>query len=99
MKSREYKEDREDRKIWGGVWTASSRFSTAAGTNEDNYLSNNINLSEGMGGKDKCLCLCVWEGGECVPACMDGCAHASPSISLVVSPSFPESQYLFVSPQ
>lgn len=56
MRCGEYK---EDRKIEGGVGTASCRFSTAAGTNEDNYPSNNISLSEGMEGKDKCLCVCV----------------------------------------
>lgn len=49
--------------------------STAAGTNDDNYPSNNISLSEGMEGKDKWLCLCVcvrvWMGGDAsVCACV-----------------------------
>ena len=51
--------------------------STAAGTNDDNYHSNNVSLSEGMEGKDKWLCMCVggqgsvrlclsvWGGGRC----------------------------------
>lgn len=43
-------------------------------------------------------CVCVWEGIQaCVCVCVR--ARAFPSISLAVSPSFPESQYLFVSPQ
>jgi hypothetical protein len=61
----------------GGVWTASNGLSTAAGTNDDNYHSNNVSLSEGMEGKDKWLCMCVggqgsvrlclsvWGGGRC----------------------------------
>ena len=46
----------------GGVWTASNGLSTAAGTNDDNYHSNNVSLSEGMEGKDKWLCVCGWAG-------------------------------------
>ena len=53
MRSREHKEGSEDRKVRNGVRTASNGLSTAAGTNEDNYPSNNISLSEGMEGKDK----------------------------------------------
>lgn len=84
MRSIVYKE------VQAGAWTASNGPSPAAGSNEDNYHSNNISLSEGMEGKDKCLCVRVC-------ACPLLCVF--PSISLAVSPSFPESQYLFVSPQ
>ena len=71
----------EDGKVRGGVWTASNVLSTAAGTNEDNYPSNNISLSEGMEGKDKWLCLCVCVGGYVsVCACtwwLYVCVHAT----------------------
>lgn len=103
MRSGEYKKGDEDGKVWGGVWTASDGLSTAADSNEGNYHSNNISLSEGMEEKDKwlCWCVCGWvytrvcvhAAAGCVCACMVR------SISLVVSLSFPESQYLFVSPQ
>ena len=43
------------------------------------------------------VCACVRLLHVCV--CTHGSACAFPSISLAVSPSFPESQYLFVSPQ
>ncbi len=69
MRSQEEQEGCEDRKVWDGVRTASNGLSTAAGTNEDNYPSNNISLSEGMEGKDKWLCLCV-RGWVCERVCM-----------------------------
>lgn len=51
------------------------------------------------GGGYVSVCACVWLLHVCVCVCTHGSACAFPSISLAVSPSFPESQYLFVSPQ
>ncbi|KAI4804164.1 hypothetical protein KUCAC02_025801, partial [Chaenocephalus aceratus] len=55
----------EKEPIWSATLTTSSltmasrKKENAAGTNEDNYPSNNISLSEGMEGKDKWLCVCA----------------------------------------
>lgn len=51
-------------------------------------------LREWRGRTSGCASVCVWVGARAWTVHM-----TPPSISLVVSPSFPESQYLFVSPQ